>query len=193
LVAIRLVGLCLLASCGQDPDIIRPVEAPHRAAVALEPLTLNDHDDFDRLDAWAGAQVLKVYHDLMQVAPDHRLVRVRAVHAALMQGSGHVDQAIDGLRKRWPSDPDVQYLVLLQMVARLRGEDGLLHVTRENKEEAESMLQTAAFFIAEHPEWVGPAGADCEAVERMLFEVLDGLASLHGDGMHGPADPPSES
>jgi len=151
--------------------------------VPLSPLDLKDHAAFDRLDASLpeGPARLKAYDDLARLAPDDRLVLVRGGLAAIAEGTDKGRAVLAGVlartTTRWPDDPDVLYLSLLDRRSRLAN----------GSPDARELAAAAADFVTRHPGWKGPAGATAADVERIRAAAEAAIVDVKPgptDGQH---------
>lgn len=123
--AFWLVGM---TSCGREHLDRIPVPDPPEDRVTVVSLTsfpLDSEKDFDRLDAWLQASgslddTIRVYDDLLRLAPDHVTAHVRAALAVLKldeeRGRAVARGVLERFRERVSSDPQLQALS-----ARLEG------------------------------------------------------------------------
>lgn len=195
-----LAACCVLAfaSCGRDrADVVR-VAPQGDTRVDLSPVDLSGHAGFDQLDRFvqstgATADVMQVYEDLSRLAPDNRLVLLRAAHAALV-----LDPSDAGLRVASgilaklapapdaPADPDVQFIDLIlatRALARVSSGD-TLSVDGATAPMARQVLERTGTLGAATA-WVGPHGATAADANRMLDAIRQALAAH--DATQAPA------
>lgn len=123
LVTMLLASLLIVACTADDRDRIHLSEPTGRmpAAVDLVPVKLDDHEAFDRLDAWLALtgdveDVVRVYNDLARLAPDTPLVLVRGALAVMtldpQRGRSIAKGVLDRFKDRIPDDPDLRKLAV---------------------------------------------------------------------------------
>ncbi len=111
----------VVASCGRDRmDRISLPEPPGRTpVVSLTSLPLDTDEDYDRLDEWLRGSgsvedTIRVYDDLLRIAPDNVKAHVRGALAVLAldeaRGRAVARGVLDRFRDRVGTDPDLQAL-----------------------------------------------------------------------------------
>jgi hypothetical protein len=193
--AIAAMGSFLaLSGCGRDRADVVQVLPEGDEQVALTAVSLSDHAGFDVLDrflrsAQDGAHAMQVYEDLSRLAPDNRLVLLRAAHAALVLDAGDgaprlaagILERVATLDPSAQDDPDVQFVELVLATRTLAGAgaaEGLV-VTAAS---APAARQTVARLsvLEEATDWVGPHGANSADARRMLDAIRQALAAFDG-------------
>ncbi len=111
-----------VASCGRDRMDRVPVPDPppdRTTVVSLTSLPLDSDRDYDRLDEWLRGSgsvedTIRVYDDLLRVAPDNVKAHVRGALAVLAldedRGRAVASGVLDRFRDRVATDPDLQAL-----------------------------------------------------------------------------------
>ncbi len=112
----------VVVSCGRDrmDRIPLPDPPPDRATVvSLTSLPLESDQDYDHLDEWLRGSgsvedTIRVYDDLLRVAPDNVRAHVRGALAVLAldeeRGRAVARGVLDRFRDRVLTDPDLQAL-----------------------------------------------------------------------------------
>lgn len=197
-----LAACCVLAfaSCGRDrADVVR-VAPQGDTRVDLAPVDLSGHAGFDQLDRFvqstgATADVMQVYEDLSRLAPDNRLVLLRAAHAALVLDASDAGLRVaSGILAKLapppdaPADPDVQFVdLILATRALARASSGdTLDVGEATAPMARQVLERTGTLGAATG-WVGPHGATAADANRMLDAIRQALAT-HEASQGAPQD-----
>lgn len=115
-------GAVVVVSCGRDRMDRIPVPDPppdRTTVVSLTSLPLESDRDYDRLDEWLRGSgsvedTIRVYDDLVRVAPDNVRTHVRGALAVLAldeeRGRAVARGVLDRFRDRVATDPDLQAL-----------------------------------------------------------------------------------
>lgn len=204
-----VVGTLVPAACGRDhADVVRPLPEGD-AQVALTAVPLSDHAGFDAMDRFLrsvqdSGQAMQLYEDLSRLAPDGRLVLLRAAHAALvLDADERATRLAAGILERIAAQdesakdaPDVQFVELVLVTRTLAGTgaaDGLV-VTAASAPAARRALARLS-SLEEASGWVGPHGAKAADARRMLDAIRRALAAFEAgdepkDALDGAASDP---
>ncbi len=204
-----IAGLLLLAACGRDRADVVQVYPEGQDRVALTAVGLADHTGFDVLDRFVRAsgasdQVMRIYEDLSRLAPDNRLVLLRAAHAALVLEPGEngprmaagILERLATLDESNPDDPDVQFVALVLATRNLAdsGDADTLVVTAASAPEARRVLQELS-PLADAEGWIGPHGVTAADARRMLDAIREALTAFDATASvpEGPSSPSSDA
>ncbi len=196
------LGLALGTACGRDHADVIPVLAEGESRVDLVPLDLAGHAGFDLLDQFiqtngAAGEAMQIYEDLSRLAPDNRLVLLRAAHAALiMDQSDAAPRLASSILERLRGDAaeaadapdlDVLFVDLIRITRLLAAgaQADTLVITEAGAPMARQALEHGE-ALANATGWKGPHGATAADAKRMLDAIAAALRDFEARGTDAP-------